>query len=223
MIPRVVIHCAVSIDGRIDGFRPDMELYYQLITAWNEDATLAGCNTLLAASEAPANDTEFDLSPHAMRTGDPRPLLVVPDSRGRLRAWQYWLGLPYWRGGVALIAESTPDEYREYLERGGVEALVCGETHVDYAHALRVLEERHGVRTVRVDSGGTLNGILLRAGLVHEVSLLVHPVVVGGTSPKSVFRAPDLAAREAGLRLNLFHLEKMTGEIAWMRWKVAKA
>ncbi len=32
---------------------------------------------------------------------------------------------------------------------------------------------------VRVDSGGALNGALLRAGLVHELSLLVHPVLVG--------------------------------------------
>ena len=32
---------------------------------------------------------------------------------------------------------------------------------------------------VRVDSGGALNGALLRAGLVNELSLLVHPVLVG--------------------------------------------
>ena len=32
---------------------------------------------------------------------------------------------------------------------------------------------------VRVDSGGALNGALLRAGLVDELSLLVHPVLVG--------------------------------------------
>ena len=32
---------------------------------------------------------------------------------------------------------------------------------------------------MRVDSGGALNGALLRAGLVDEISLLVHPVLVG--------------------------------------------
>ena len=34
-------------------------------------------------------------------------------------------------------------------------------------------------RVVRVDSGGGLNGALLQAGPVDEVSLLVHPCLVG--------------------------------------------
>ncbi|MEO0433105.1 MAG: dihydrofolate reductase family protein, partial [Cyanobacteria bacterium J06656_5] len=44
-----------------------------------------------------------------------------------------------------------------------------------------------GVTVVRVDSGGTLNGVLLRAGLVDELHLLVHPTLVGGTSQKTFF------------------------------------
>ena len=44
-----------------------------------------------------------------------------------------------------------------------------------------------GVTVVRVDSGGTLNGVLLRAGLVDELHLLIHPTLVGGTSQKTFF------------------------------------
>jgi len=43
---------------------------------------------------------------------------------------------------------------------------------------------------------GRLNGVLFRAGLVDEVSVLVNPCLVGGTSPRSIFRArSDLARR----------------------------
>ncbi len=49
MLPVVIIHNAVSVDGRTDWFSPDIEKFYELTNIWNEDATLAGSDTLLAA------------------------------------------------------------------------------------------------------------------------------------------------------------------------------
>ena len=49
MLPKVVIHNAVSLDGRIDGFNADIGLFYKLAGCWNEGATLAGSDTILAA------------------------------------------------------------------------------------------------------------------------------------------------------------------------------
>ena len=51
MIPRVIIHNAVCVDGRIDNFDVDMGLYYELAKTWKEDATLVGSNTILKAEE----------------------------------------------------------------------------------------------------------------------------------------------------------------------------
>ena len=90
MLPVVVIHNAVSVDGRTDWFTPDIEKFYELTNAWNEDATLAGSDTLLAAYGEAAEENSGD-DPVAEEPRDPddsRPLLVVPDSRGRLRIWQ---------------------------------------------------------------------------------------------------------------------------------------
>lgn len=64
-------------------------------------------------------------------------------------------------------------EYIGYLEREGIDAIVTGEERVDLRAALEELADRYGVRTVRMDSGGTLNAALLRAGLVDELSVLV--------------------------------------------------
>ena len=58
---------------------------------------------------------------------------------------------------------------------------------------------------MRVDSGGALNGALLRAGLVDELSLLVHPVLVGdaprwyGSPPPGPLDAGAAGGRGAGL------------------------
>ena len=55
MLPRVILHNAVSLDGRIDGFPIDLQQYYALAATWKEDATLAGSETFLkAASCCPA-------------------------------------------------------------------------------------------------------------------------------------------------------------------------
>lgn len=49
MLPYVVIHSAVSVDGRMDRLDVDMGLYYSLLPTWNEDLTLCGSETMLRA------------------------------------------------------------------------------------------------------------------------------------------------------------------------------
>ena len=220
MLPRVILHNAVSLDGRVDHFTPDVGLFYELAARWGEGATLAGSDTLLAAPGGAVPDDEAAPAPSAADAS--RPLLVVPDSRGRVRCWRALLGAGYWRGGVALCARATPAEHLDYLERSGVDVIVAGEERVDLRAALDELAARHGVTVVRVDSGGTLNGVLLRAGLVHEVSLLVHPELVGGLSPRSAFRAPDLEAGGRVVDLRLVHVERLRDDIVWLRYEVGR-
>jgi len=218
--PRVILHTAVSADGRIDWFAPDVGLYYQLGERWQEDATLVGAETLLAAADEIPAEEEVEQPPPV---AEGRPLLAIVDSRGRLRSWHHWLRLPHWGGGVALCSQATPAEHLAYLDARGIERLVAGDERVDLAAALEWLAERHGVRTVRVDSGGTLNGALLRAGLVDEVSVLVHPALVGGTSPRSLFRAPDLQDADGVIALALEAVERPKDDIVWLRYRVEPA
>lgn len=220
MLPRLILHNAVSLDGRMDWFSPDIGLYYSLISRWKEDATLVGSGTLLsAAAEAPPEDASaFD--PPTYVENDTRPLLVVPDSRGQIRTWHYLRQQPYWRDALVLCSESTPHAYLHYLEQRHIRTLIIGREHVDLRAALETLHSRHGIKVVRVDSGGTLNGVLLRAGLVNEISLLVHPSLVGGVSPRSFFRAEDLTGTEGVIKLKLLGVEQLQGEVVWLRYEV---
>jgi len=82
MLPKVILHNAVSLDGRIDGFPIDLFQYYELAASWKEDATLAGTDTFLkAASEAPPEDESAFLLPK-INPNDSRALLAIPDSCG---------------------------------------------------------------------------------------------------------------------------------------------
>ena len=174
MLPRVIVHNAVSVDGRIDWFAPDIGLFYELASRWQEDAILAGSETIVKGLSAEGVPVEEDVgaSPPSPDPADKRPLLVIPDSRGRVRNWHYLRAQPYWRDAMALCSRATPAEYLAYLRERRVDYIVAGE---DLRAALANLYETRGVRAVRVDSGGTLNGVLLRAGLVDEVSVLISP------------------------------------------------
>lgn len=220
MLPKVILHNAVSLDGKIEGFNADLGAYYGLVTRWNEGATLAGSETLLHPwEEVPPDDDQEEL-PLPIDPEDTRPILVTPDSRGRIRIWQYLRKQPYWKGWVALCSESTPKDYLEHLQKKAVDCIIAGRDHVDYRRGLEQLHERYGVKVVRVDSGGTLNGYLLREGLVNEISLLIHPALVGSESPKSFFHAPDGLPGDASISLRLIHLEKMQNEMVWMIYEV---
>jgi 2,5-diamino-6-(ribosylamino)-4(3H)-pyrimidinone 5'-phosphate reductase len=223
MRPKIILHTAVSADGRIDWFTPDIGLFYRLVGRWHEDATLAGSETILRAlAEEPAAAEEGDAAPPEPRGDDSRPLLVIPDSRGRVRSWPFLRRQPHWRDTVALCSRATPADHLDFLRRHHVHQIVAGEDHVDLPAALEELAERFGVRTVRVDSGGTLSGLLLRAGLVDEVSILLHPCLVGGSSPRSFYRAPDLTGPEGVLPLRLTHLEKLSGDVVWLIYEVVR-
>jgi 2,5-diamino-6-(ribosylamino)-4(3H)-pyrimidinone 5'-phosphate reductase len=205
----MIVHTAVSLDGKIDGFDPDVGAYYDLIATWDEDATLCGSETILAA--APDPDPP-DATPMAASKDDDRPLLAVVDSRGRVRSWNSLLAAGHWSEGIAFCSAKTPPEHLAYLERAGVEAAVLGDDRVDLGRALHELADR-GIATVRVDAGPTLNGLALRAGLVDELSLLVHPTIAGDGRP-------FVDRLETATRLRLIAEEKRGDGLVWLRYRV---
>jgi len=219
--PYVVIHNVLSIDGRIDGFVPDTGIYYESAAALDADCMLTGSDTILKAMEAEGvgPDEDVPASAPAVRSDDDLPLLVVVDSQGRVSTWQALREAGYWRDVMALISRSTPQGYRDYLAKGFIDHIAAGDTKVDLRVALEELGRR-GVRKVRTDSGGTLNGVLLRQGLVDEVSLLLHPALAGGSSRSSVYDAPDAGRGEAGIELKIISSRRLKNGIVWLRYTV---
>ena len=223
MKPHVIIYNQVSLDGRVTGFAPDMDLYYGLISTWQENATLIGCNTILAANasnpEELANDTADNLQP--ADPDDSRPLLAVIDSRGRVPNWPAWRKLPFIRGLVVLCSRATSRPYLERLAAQKIETIVTGEDHIELPAALDELNTRYGVQVVRVDSGGILNGLLLQAGLVDEVSLLLTPCIAGDQTTPFI-HTPDGASLFPAINLRLFHSQPVGEGLLWLRYKVLK-
>lgn len=224
MLPRVILHIATSLDGRITNFPADLEVYYSLAATWNPDAILFGSETVLAAVrddpslEVPPEHDEMFTPPEG--SVDTRPLLVIADSRGRVRCWDAIRRWPYMRDLVAFCSSSTPEEYLSYLEDQKIAAIVAGTDRIDMRKALEMLNKKYGVGTVRIDSGGTLNSVLLDAGVVDEVSVLIHPFLAGGMADPTMF--DPIKAGFVDLQIPLTHIKtEMVGNgLVWARYSV---
>jgi 2,5-diamino-6-(ribosylamino)-4(3H)-pyrimidinone 5'-phosphate reductase len=199
----------------------DMGLYYQTAATWNADAMLSGSNTILSSIPPEITETADTFTPPDSYHPGAVPLMVIVDSRGRIRNWNYLRSQPFWRKIVVLCSHSTLPAYLKLLEEHEVEHIVTGQDHVDYRAALEALNERYDVRIIRLDSGGILNGVLLRAGLIQEVSLLIDPCVVGGTSPRSFFTAADLISGADVISLRPISFKQLPNDVLWVRYEVA--
>lgn len=213
----VVVHNSVSADGRVDGFDADIGLHYEIAARFGADVHLAGSETILAAN-MDADGVDGAVEPPRDDPHDERSLLAVVDSRGRVRSWTALRQAPHWRDRmVALCSRATPPDHLAHLAAHHVDSIIAGDRQVDLGEALAVLEHTYDVTRVLVDSGGTLNGALLRAGLVDEVSLLVHPHLVDGPQNASMFRPGEPTA---GVALRLSAVERHAGDIVWLRYDV---
>jgi 2,5-diamino-6-(ribosylamino)-4(3H)-pyrimidinone 5'-phosphate reductase len=228
--PRVICHMMTSLDGRIvtDGWpqSPEGRKQYEIVHGTYEpDGWLCGRVTMqlhFASGVRDEADVARDYS------GPPRDDFVAPgdhesfafalDPRGRL----------LWESGeiegdhvVAILSERVSDDYLSTLRERGVSYLLAGSGDVDLPLALERIGERFGVRTLMLEGGGGINGSMLRAGLVDEVSVLVAPVVDGRVGTASLFdvEGDGVAPR----RLALEAVERRADDVLWMRYRVASA
>ncbi len=220
MLPKVIIHALVSADGKMEGFAPEgIGLYYALAGRLEADTWLVGSDTLLEAERLSDSlihpkDLAGDPLPEiAMGAG---PLLVVPDSRGRVRNWFTHADGMGVRGTVALVSAATPRKHLAYLRRRNIPYVEAGEEHVDFRGALADLRSRYGSNRIQTDSGGVMNSVLLEQALVAEISLVISPELVG-KAPRSLFRTLDIPS---SLALEVLGCEQVGDSYVWLRYRL---
>jgi 2,5-diamino-6-(ribosylamino)-4(3H)-pyrimidinone 5'-phosphate reductase len=118
---------------------------------------------------------------------------------------------------VAILSERVSDEYLAYQRERGVSYLLAGERSVDLPLALEKIGVRFGVRTLMLEGGGRINGGMLSAGLIDEVSLLLAPVADGRGGMAALFDVGDEAHPH---RLALESVERRGDDLLWLRYRV---
>ena len=186
-MPKIIMHNSVSLDGSFTDFDVNMELHYQIAGKCEADAHLIGSNTIktgidIYGGEIPpekeADFTKPDRDPAL-------PYWIIVDTKGITRGLLHTCrSFEFCKDVIVLISRQTSKDYIDYLNERNYDYLVCGNEHVDYEKAFNILNTKYGIKTILVDSGPTLNGLLLGRGLIDEISLLVFPFLVGTKSDK---------------------------------------
>lgn len=185
MRPKVILHNSISLDGSLTSFEPNMQLHYQIAGWYKPDAHLIGSNTIKTGIElfgdgVPTEEPSDFQKPNRDKA---LPLWVIIDTKGTLEGLLHTCRrFDMCRDVVVLTSKKTPKYYLRYLNERHYEYYSVGTTCVDVRKALDFLLKEYQVRTILTDTGRILGNLLLQQGLVDEISLLIHPVIVGKTS-----------------------------------------
>jgi riboflavin biosynthesis pyrimidine reductase len=120
---------------------------------------------------------------------------------------------------LVVLTQAVPDSHLAGLREDGVSYLFAGEHEIDLAAALETLGRELGVRRLLLEGGGAINGALLGAGLVDELSLIIAPSVEGVRGGPAVF---DIGGERGNLEQMGMTLEKcevLEGGFVWLRYR----
>jgi 2,5-diamino-6-(ribosylamino)-4(3H)-pyrimidinone 5'-phosphate reductase len=209
----------VSLDGSLTDFEPNMELHYQIAGNYKPDVHLIGSNTVKVGTElygegVPPEETKDFEKP---KRAESLPYWVVPDTKGALRGLLHTCRrFDFCKDVIVLVSEKTPREYLKYLRERNYDYHVVGKDHVDLKESLELLSRKYGVKKVLTDTGRILGNLLLKQGLVSEISLLIHPVIVGDKS----YRVFSNISEAVSLKLD--KAEFLDGGYVWLVYTIHK-
>lgn len=227
--PRVICHMAMSIDGRIvvDGWPDGSQVrreYEQIHTTYEADAWMCGRITMEPFAGATRSDADVKREYVGPSRDDyiadavHESFAVAIDPSGRLA----------WKENnidgdhvVAVLAERVSDDYLGFLRDRGVSYVLAGAREVDLALALEKIGTRFGIRTLMLEGGGRINGGMLAAGLIDELSVVVSPVADGRIGTPALFDVD--ADHVTPRRLILAEVERRADNLLWLRYRVEPA
>ena len=215
MFPRVIVHNSISVDGSLINFEVNMPLHYTIAGSFNADMHLVGSNTTkfgidLFLEEIPP-ETQDDFKKQKKK-GIP---WVIPDTSGKMKGLLHVLRQSeYCQDAIVLISEKTSEDYVRYLQERNYDYYVIGEDKCDLKPSLELLNENYKAKTILTDTGSILSNLLIKQGLVSEISLLIHPVVVG----KKGYNM--FAYLDENLKLELMKKESFEKGYVWNLYRI---
>jgi 2,5-diamino-6-(ribosylamino)-4(3H)-pyrimidinone 5'-phosphate reductase len=218
MLPEIILHNSISLDGSLTNFDVNMELHYVIAGNYKPDAHLIGSNTITTGIDlygknplSPEEKDDFIKPKRDKRL----PLWIIIDTRGVLYGKIHEVRRSkFCRDIIVLLSQKTPRNYRDYLEERDIDFLSVGEEKINLTASLEILYKRYHVKKIVTDCGRILGNLLLDQGLVQKISLLIHPVIVGITS-YTIFK--DVHKR---IRLQYVQSDILKDRYIWMEYKV---
>lgn len=221
--PYIVVHMMSSIDGRIDcAMTAQMrgnDTYYSSLDAIDCPNRLSGRVTaeteLTSGGKFEADNPEKIGKESFAKNADAASYNIVVDTHGTLLwgddANNNW---PH----LVITSEDASKEYLDYLTKRHVSWIATGEGQIDLARAMSILADKFGIERLAVVGGGHINGGMLAAGLVDEISLVIGPGVDGRGGQTALFDGMDKSSKPIALKLK--DVKQYDDGSLWLRYLV---
>jgi riboflavin biosynthesis pyrimidine reductase len=124
---------------------------------------------------------------------------------------------------VVLLGPSVPDGHLAELANDGVSYVVAADEAMDAKPLLELLGKELGIERLLVEGGGNVNGSLMAAGVIDELSILLAPALDGALGVTGVFEVPDPRGLAGKARLRLTSSETLEHGLVHLRYAVEPA
>lgn len=225
--PYVICHMLGSVDGRIKqniwGFKDHHKYFEETAEKIEADAWLVGRvtmqefsskqNYLIEQGKENIPKTDF------VADQPVKSFAVVIDPSGKC----FWdTNMVSTEHVIEVLTEKVPAGYLEHLRSKRVSYIFGGKEELSLDLVLRKLYSLFGIRTVRIDGGGHVNGSFLKAGLIDEFSLVLAPVADGTIGSPTVFEVEESYGNRKATPFKIKSVEQIYGDFLWIRYLVLK-
>jgi 2,5-diamino-6-(ribosylamino)-4(3H)-pyrimidinone 5'-phosphate reductase len=216
MRPYIILHNSISLDGSLINFEVNMELHYQIASKYKPNAHLIGSNTIktglkLYGTSPPEEKNDFKKP----KRNNNLPYWIIIDTKGKLINHLHEIRRSeICKDIIILISKSTKNDYIKYLELRDYDHHIIGNEKVDLKKSFKILNKKYKINKILTDTGKILGNILLNSGLVNEISLLIHPIIVGNND-YNIFSNINKS-----IKLELFKKEILKNNYIWLKYKI---
>jgi 2,5-diamino-6-(ribosylamino)-4(3H)-pyrimidinone 5'-phosphate reductase len=215
MLPNIILHNSISLDGSLTDFEVNMELHYKIAGEYKPDAHLIGSNTIISGIKnygiSQKEEKKDFIKP---KRNNILPYWIVIDTDGKLINHLHEIRrFEFCKDVIILISKQTKNKYIKYLESRNYDYFITGTQKIDFKKSLELLKKKYQINKILTDTGKILGNILLQKGYVYEISLLIHPVIVGN-SGYNIFS--DITKK---INLKLYKKQVLKNKYLWIIYK----
>ncbi len=183
--PKVTLVSEITLDGKLTVTRGSSSKLLMQFMSHEADVLL---HTIRAESDAimvGANTIRIDNSFLTVRhVKGNNPIRVIPSRKGEISPDSNVFS-PDAQTIIAVTNAANPDNINEIKKKGAV-VEVCGKTEIDLQLLMNRLYENHNIRTLMIEGGSTLNGLMFKGGLIDRIVLIHLPFIAGNDNTPSL-------------------------------------
>ena len=226
--PYIICHMFGSVDGKIKqtiwGLKDHHKYFEEPAALIPADAWLVGRVTMQEFSskknhvlpKGRANIPKVDYV--AKRIA--KMFAVVIDPKGKC----FWdTNMVSTEQVIEVLTEQVSTQYLAHLREKNVSYIFGGKKELDLKVVVKKLYKLFGIKRIRIDGGGSVNGSFLKADLIDEFSLVLAPIADGTIGSLSVFDVERGYGRRKATHFKLKSVKRIYEDFLWIRYETVRS